>query len=119
MTNPPFKLDAIGAWSELKLEIIQKYGAAYTKAFAKTPNLEKYYIDGFSGAGVHVSKRTKAPIEASPARALKITPPFDAFYFIDLNADKTDYLRAICGDRPNVHIHTGDCNQYLTGALSD
>jgi len=54
---------------ELKLEIIEKYGAAYTKAFARTPNLKKYYIDGFSGAGVHVSKRTKAAIEGSPARA--------------------------------------------------
>jgi three-Cys-motif partner protein len=117
VTDLPFKFDEIGAWSELKLEIIEKYGAAYTKAFAKTRNLKKYYIDGFSGAGVHVSKRTKAAIEGSPARALKITPPFDAFYFIDLNADKTDYLRNICADRPNVHIHTGDCNEYLTREL--
>ena len=117
MTNLPFRFDAIGSWSELKLEIIEKYGAAYTKAFARTPNLKKYYIDAFSGAGVHVSKNTKVIIEGSPARALKITPPFDAFYFIDLNADKTDYLRAICESRCNVHIHTGDCNQYLTTEL--
>ncbi len=117
MTDLPFKFDEIGAWSELKLEIIEKYGAAYTRAFAKTRNLKKYYIDGFSGAGVHVSKRTKAAIEGSPARALKITPPFDGFYFIDLNADKTDYLRATCGDRPNVHIRTGDCNEYLAREL--
>lgn len=82
-----------------------------------TRNLKKYYIDGFSGAGIHVSKRTKGTIEGSPARALKIAPPFDAFYFIDLNADKTDYLRTICGDRPNVHIHTGDCNEYLIKEL--
>jgi three-Cys-motif partner protein len=67
--------------------------------------------------GVHVSKRTKTRIEGSPARALKITPPFDAFYFIDLNADKTDYLRAICGDRPDIHIYTGDCNEYLAKEL--
>jgi three-Cys-motif partner protein len=100
-----------------KLEIVEKYGAAYTKAFANARNLKKYYIDGFSGPGVHVSKRTKAPIEGSPARALKIAPPFDAFYFIDLNADKTDYLRAICGNRSDVHIHTGDCNEYLTRSL--
>jgi three-Cys-motif partner protein len=110
VTDHPFRFDAIGAWSELKLEIIEKYGAAYTKAFAKIRNLKKYYIDGFSGAGIHLSKKTKAPIEGSPARTLKITPPFDAFYVIDLNADKTDYLRAICGARSNVHIHTGDCN---------
>jgi three-Cys-motif partner protein len=117
VTSLPFKFDEIGYWSELKLEIVEKYGAAYTKAFTNTRNLKKYYIDAFSGAGVHVSKKTKVAIEGSPARALKITPPFDAFYFIDLNADKTDYLRSICGDRSDVHIHTGDCNEYLTREL--
>ena len=62
-------------------------------------------------------RRPGQAIEGSPARALKVTPPFDAFYFIDLNADKTDYLRSICGDRSDVHIHTGDCNEYLTREL--
>ena len=114
MTALPFKFDEIGYWSELKLEIVEQYGAAYTKAFANTRNLKKYYIDGFSGAGVHVSKKTKAQFEGSPARALKVTPPFDGFCFIDLNADKTDYLRSLCGDRSDVDIHTGDCNDYLT-----
>lgn len=52
MTERPFKFDEIGYWSELKLEIVEKYGAAYTKAFANFPNLKKYYIDSFSGAGM-------------------------------------------------------------------
>jgi hypothetical protein len=56
---------------------------------------------------MHISKATGAPIEGSPTRALKVTPPFDGFYFIDLSADKTDYLRAVCGDRSDVDIHTG------------
>lgn len=89
MIDLPFKFDEIGYWSELKLEIVEKYGAAYTTAFARARNLKKYYIDGFSGPGVHISKTTKARIEGSPARALKITPPFDGFYFVDLSADKT------------------------------
>ena len=59
MTEPPFKFDEIGDWSELKLEIVEKYGAAYTKAFKNSPKLKKYYIDGFSGAGLHVSKETR------------------------------------------------------------
>lgn len=114
MTNPPFKFDEIGVWSELKLEIIEQYGAAYTKAFSRTPRLKKYYIDGFSGAGIHIARKTKTPVEGSPARALKVQPPFDGYYFIDLDADKIDYLRAICGDRRDVDIHTGDSNAYLT-----
>ena len=118
MTLPPIQFDEVGAWSMLKLDIIEKYGAAYTTAFNKLgKNLKKYYIDGFSGAGVHLIKRTKEQIEGSPARALKITPPFDGFYFIDMNADKTAHLEEICKGRMDVTIHTGDANAYLKQLL--
>jgi three-Cys-motif partner protein len=117
MAKPPLKFDEIGRWSELKLEIIEKYGAAYTRAFSRNPRLKKYYIDGFSGAGIHISKRSGEQIEGSPTRALKIRPPFDRFYFIDLNSDKTEYLRLLCGARQNIHIHTGDANNYLRHLL--
>src|SRR5712692_8291872 len=115
--EPAFKFDEIGYWSELKLEIVEQYGAAYTSAFRNATNLKKYYIDAFSGAGVHVSKRTKEQIEGSPARALKISPPFDGFYFIDMDADKTAHLQKLCEGRNDVHIHTGDANSYLTKEL--
>jgi three-Cys-motif partner protein len=116
MTTPPFKFDEIGYWSELKLEIVEKYGSAYTKTFKKN-RLKKYYIDGFSGAGVHLSKKTATPVEGSPLRALKIFPPFDRYYFIDLDEEKTSHLSTICGNRSDVHIHTGDCTEYLTELL--
>ncbi len=112
MTDVSFAPDEIGPWSEIKLEIIEKYGPAYTQAFSgKGRNLKKFYIDGFSGAGLHVLKATGAKVEGSPARALKVSPPFDGFYFIDLDKDKTDYLRKQCEGRNNVTIFTG-------GALS-
>jgi three-Cys-motif partner protein len=113
MSELPFKFDEIGIWSELKLEIIEQFGAAYTTAFARNPKLKKYYIDAFSGAGQHVAKKTKMQIEGSPARALKLHPPFDGYYFIDLDDKKTDFLRAACGNRPDVHIYTGDSNEHL------
>jgi three-Cys-motif partner protein len=115
--QPPCKFDEIGNWSELKLEIVEKYGAAYTNAFRNATSLKKYYIDAFSGAGVHVSKRTKEQIEGSPARALKVSPPFDGFYFIDLDEDKTTHLKKLCEGRGDVHIHTGDASAYLTKEL--
>ncbi len=117
MTDEAFKFDEVGYWSELKLEIVEKYGSAYTTAFRNFPNLKKYYIDGFSGAGVHLSKRTKEEIEGSPARALKVSPPFDGFYFIDMDADKTAHLKKLCEGRTDVTIHTGDANLYLTKQL--
>ena len=95
MSDIPFQPDEIGPWSEIKLEIIEKYGPAYTQAFSgKGRRLKKFYIDGFSGAGLHRSKATGADDSGSPARALKVAPPFDGFYFIDMNKDKTDYLRS-------------------------
>jgi len=117
VTQDSFEFDEIGVWSEIKLEIVEEYGSAYTKAFKNWGNLEKYYIDGFSGPGAHVSKTTGGLVEGSPARALNISPPFDAYHFIDLSPVKTDYLRSICGDRDSVHIYTGDCNEILTKEL--
>ena len=113
------QFDEIGSWSELKLEIVEKYGAAYTTAFAgqKGRGLKKYYIDAFSGAGIHLSKLTGQQIEGSPARALKVRPPFDHFYFIDMNPDKTAYLKTICQDRSDVDIITDDASSYLTQRL--
>ena len=43
--SPALKFDEVGLWSELKLESVEKYGAAYTKAFARHPGLKKYYVD--------------------------------------------------------------------------
>ena len=55
MTDAPFEFEEIGHWSEIKLEIVEKYGAAYAKILGST-RFKKFYIDGFSGAGVHISK---------------------------------------------------------------
>ena len=95
----------------------KNYGAAYTKAFANQKGLKKYYIDAFSGAGVHVSKRTGGQVEGSPARALKVSPPFDHFYFIDMNPEKTAHLATLCQGRSDVDIVTDDATSYLTQKL--
>ena len=113
----PFKFDEVGIWSELKLEIVEKYGSAYTAAFANQRGLKKFYVDAFSGAGVHISKRSGGQIDGSPSRALKTQPPFDGFFFIDMDAQKTAYLRTLCANRSDVHIETGDASKYLTQTL--
>jgi len=118
MSDPGFRFDEVGEWSVLKQDIIEQYGSAYTKAFnVRGRQLKKYYIDGFSGAGVHVVKRTREQIEGSPARALKIIPPFDGFYFIDLDKDKAAYLQKQCEGRSNVQIINDDANASLRTLL--
>jgi three-Cys-motif partner protein len=116
-TAPPVRFDEVGVWSEVKLEIVEQYGSAYTKAFNNSPGLKKFYVDAFSGAGVHISRRSGGQIDGSPARALRINPPFDGFFFIDLDKDKTAHLKTLCNGRSNVHIETGDASNYLVNQL--
>ena len=96
----------------MKLEIVEQYGAAYTRAFTNN-DLKKYYIDAFSGSGLHISKETRELVDGSPIRALRITPPFDGYCFIDLDSKKSEYLEKTCGNRSGVHIHNGDANKFL------
>jgi three-Cys-motif partner protein len=113
-TVSSIQFDEIGSWSELKLEIVEKYGAAYTTALSNARNLRKLYIDGYSGAGVHVARRTGAQVEGSPAGVLKLSPPFDGFYFIDMDTTRTAHLQTLCQGRSDVVILTGDANVKLT-----
>ena len=48
---------------------------------------------------------------------VKVYPPFDHFYFIDMNPDKTAYLMALCKGRHDVDIVTDDASLYLTRKL--
>jgi len=108
------KLDEIGYWSEIKLDIIKNYAVAYSVIMNKQSYIKNYYyIDGFAGAGVHISKNTKEFIPGSPANALKINPPFSKYHFIDLNGDKAELLRELGRDNPKVEVYEGDCNQIL------
>lgn len=109
------KFDEIGYWSELKLEIIKKYAAAYSTILsAQTgPRLKHLYIDAFAGAGVHLSKTSGEFILGSPLNALQISPPFFEYHFIDLDSSKAQNLRDLVGQRPDVKIYEGDCNRIL------
>ena len=112
------KFDEISYWSEIKIEIIRKYAAAFSAIIAaqtaKGISLKHVYIDGYSGAGEHLSKTTGEMVPGTPLVVLSATPSFTEYHLIDLEKRKTDYLRAIVGERPDVFIYTGDCNDVLT-----
>ena len=109
------KYDEIGYWSEIKLDIIKDYAAAYSRILGgqKKPNLYHIYIDAFAGAGKHISKKTGTFILGSPMNALLVEPPFREYHFIDLDKLKIASLEEIAGSRLDVHIYHGDCNHVL------
>ena len=106
------EFDEVGEWSELKLDILKKYCEAYSPILSKN-KLRHWYIDGFAGAGHHVSKQTGGLIPGSPINALEIVPPFCEYHFIDLDETRTEELRRLSQGRSNVHIYDGDCNNIL------
>lgn len=107
--------DEIGYWSEVKLDIVREYARAYSTILSKQehPKLSHVYIDGFSGAGVHLAKRTGELVHGSPLNALNIDPPFREYSLIDLDGDKIEQLRELIGNRGDVHLEAGDCNQIM------
>ena len=110
------KLDKVGFWSEIKLEIIKEYASAYTSIMAKQSQswCKGYlYIDAFAGASKHISRRTGEMISGSPLNALEVIPPFIEYHFIDLDAERADVFRQIAKENPTVHAYQGDCNEIL------
>ena len=109
--------DEIGYWSEIKLEIIEKYALAYSTVFSspKYRYLHHVYIDAFAGPGTHISKTTKGQVRGSPQIALDIKPPFKEYYFIDTDGDKVNELKKIIANYPEskVRVLQDDCNSAL------
>jgi three-Cys-motif partner protein len=109
-------LDEIGKWSEIKLEIIREYAKPYSTILANQPNLYHIYIDGFAGAGLHVSKSTGQQITGSPIN-VNVDPPFREYHLVELKPAKAKHLRKLFADERTVRVHEGDCNEILSNEL--
>jgi three-Cys-motif partner protein len=109
------KFDKIGNWSEIKLEIIDAYAKEYSTIISaqKKIRLHHVYIDAFAGSGEHVSKTNLKVVAGSPIKALAVSPSFKEYFFIDLDDLKIEHLRKLSGERKDVHILHGDCNDVL------
>jgi three-Cys-motif partner protein len=109
------KIDEIGPWSEVKLDILKRYAVEYSKILSnqKNPSFFHVYIDAFAGAGFHLSKTTGEMVRGSPLNALLVQPAFREYHLIDLDGDKVVGLSKIIGNRRDVFLYEGDCNRVL------
>ena len=84
------KIDEIGPWSEVKLDIIKRYAVEYSKILSnqKNPAFFHVYIDAFAGTGFHVSETTGEMVLGSPLNALNVHPPFREYHLIDLDGTR-------------------------------
>ncbi len=106
------ELDEIGSWSELKIDIIRKYAHAYTTILHKY-HFDPVYIDGFAGAGQHVSKASGNTVDGSPSVAFAVQPPFKEFHLVDLDGHRAQNLKTLARNRTDVTVYNGDCNSVL------
>jgi len=114
MAKKALQFDEIGIWSEVKLEIVKKYAAAYSTILARQGSIKRHlYIDAFAGAGTHISKETGDSVAGSPVNALQIKPPFTELHFIDLDGSRAFELGKLAPGDPRVTVHEGDCNTIL------
>jgi three-Cys-motif partner protein len=115
MASKKLHIDEIGPWSEVKLDILQRYATEYSKILSnqESPSLYHCYIDAFAGPGKHYSKTQDKMVLGSPINALLVKPPFREFFLIDLDGEKIEELRRAIGPRDDVHLHRGDCNTVL------
>jgi three-Cys-motif partner protein len=109
------KIDEIGPWSVVKLDILKRYAVEYSKILSnqKNPPFFHVYIDAFAGTGYHLSKATGEMVLGSPLNALLVRPPFREYHLIDLDGDKVAGLNELIGTRQDVFVHKGNCNQVL------
>jgi three-Cys-motif partner protein len=113
MNDDPEGLDVVGYWTEMKLAILQDYATAYAQIVnAQAAIKHVAYIDGFAGAGAHISKERGDLIQGSPARALSIQPAFSHYHFVEMDETRADRLRSISSQK-NATVYQGDCNEVL------
>jgi three-Cys-motif partner protein len=112
---PGPRIDEIGPWSEVKLDILKRYAVEYSKILSnqRNPSFFYVYIDAFAGPGFHLSETTGEMVLGSPRNALLVRPPFREYHLIDLDGDKIAALGQSIGERKDVFLHKGDCNQVL------
>ncbi len=106
-----------GRWTEIKLEILEKYLDAYTNVFRNQTTLKIMYIDAFAGTG-----KITLPydfISGSTKRAIDIdNRPFDKLLFIEKDADRCRELDSLRVAHPNreIQVINSDANQILQRA---
>jgi three-Cys-motif partner protein len=108
--------DSIGPWSEVKLEILQKYLSPYS-LIVSNYGFYHLYIDAFAAGGSHISRETAEIVRGSPLIALDTEPSFREYHFIDKDPEQVEKLSARTPGRADVHIHQGDCNDILVNEI--
>jgi three-Cys-motif partner protein len=121
-----------GDWTETKLGILRCYLEAYSTALKNRP-FTTAYIDAFAGTGYRTLEQTEGEgqllfpdlaeettqrfLEGSARMALKVSPGFDRYVFIERDADRCGQLESLRVEFPDlaeaIQIKQGDANAVI------
>jgi three-Cys-motif partner protein len=123
-----------GRWTELKLEVVMEYLAAYVMVLKNQPFM-RVYVDAFAGAGYRIEQKSDsdpnadfwvedldAPaaqwLSGSALRALDVEPPFDEYIFVEKDEERAQSLRDLVRERKpelagRVSVVRGDANEQV------
>jgi three-Cys-motif partner protein len=131
VTNrPPHRFG--GSWTDEKLHVLGGYLAAYTTALSKQ-RFSTGYVDAFAGTGYRDAKRPDETgllelpdlaeaepqelLEGSARIALRVTPRFSGYVFIESHAGRRAQLEHLKTEFPElkdkIQIRPGDANQQI------
>lgn len=109
-----------GYWTQAKLEILQKYLTAFTRASKSVS--EKVYLDAFAGEGSGVDRLTGEAFAGSARLAIEVEdPPFTKLRYFELGSQAHALESRLKADYPgrDVLVYGGDCNLTIPRALND
>ena len=105
-----------GAWTLMKLAVLEKYLSAFTVALSKQ-HFRLIYVDAFAGTGRCELKIDGgvSTVDGSARIALQTAPPFNQFCFVELASKKLDALQALKAEYPSrsIEVIQSDANAAL------
>lgn len=129
-----------GSWTTKKLDVLAGYLKSYTTALKDKPRpdkpFKKAFIDAFAGSGYRDARREgdeavgqsllfpdladdepQDLLDGSARIALRSSPPFDNYIFIERNQARCDELESLRTEFPEhaaaIDVRRGDANECL------
>ena len=110
-----------GFWTEVKLDALERYLQRFASASQSAPS--RLYLDLFAGSVDNVRRDDEGRhFSGSTVRALEARPEFTHLCFFELGTNASLLRDQLAGEYPDdtrYRVIEGDCNETLTGCLSN
>lgn len=116
-----------GPWTQIKLDLLNRYLTFFNTALQNQPSttkpFQRIYIDAFAGTGeceIKLAETTLCTIQGSAKIAATIQPPFNEVHLIDINKKHIAELQHIVPNATTqIKLHERDANAALKEIINN